>query len=265
MMKYRFRSLGAYLLVFLVITASIHMLRPSFPLQFSSAEIQRPIFTTNSRQSGTDQSVVFIQPIFTQAAYGNNNPDHHGFYDYYFGRCGQKCLTVPIPKIFNGSYDTGAQSNNILLREHYSHITDIDVDKDPDILEGYGTVILLHNEYVTQREFDAITHHPHVIYLYPNSLFAEVKVDYDKNTITLVRGHWYPDKKIVNGFNWKYDNTKFESDTACTYLHFYTIYNGEMLNCYPEYIIYFDPELLHAIKNFIYNYTASYSKTTAPS
>jgi hypothetical protein len=188
---------------------------------------------------------VFIQPIFTQAAYGNNDPKHNGFYDYYFGRCDQKCLTVPIPKTFVGSYDTGGQGNLVLLREHYLHLTDIDVDKDPAILQKYDVVILLHNEYVTQNEFDAIAHHPHVIYLYPNSLFAKVRVDYNKNTITLVRGHWYPDKKIANGFDWKYDNTKYERDTYCNHLHFYNIYNGKMLNCYPENIIYFEPSLLH--------------------
>ena len=140
-----------------------------------------------------------------------------------FGRCDQKCLTVTIPKIYNGSFVSSGEADDVLIREHYAHVTDADIDKDPTILEKYDKVIVLHNEYVTKREFNAITHHPHVIYLYPNALFAQVKVDYNKNTITLVRGHWYPDSKIVNGFDWKYDNTKFETDTASPILIFTTL------------------------------------------
>ena len=106
-----------------------------------------------------------------------------------FGRCDQKCLTVTIPKIYNGSFVSSGEANDVSIKEHYAHVTDADIYKDPAILEKYDEVIALHNEYVTKREFNAITHHPHVIYLYPNALFAQVKVDYNKNTITLVRGH----------------------------------------------------------------------------
>lgn len=211
----------------------------------SSVSAQGIIFTqTNGRQLGRNQNAVFIQPLFTQAAYGNNDPQHNGFYDYYFGRCDQKCLTVAIPKIYNGSFVSSGEANDVLVKEHYAHVTDADIDKDPTILEKYDKVIVLHNEYVTKREFNAITHHPHVIYLYPNALFAQVKVDYNKNTITLVRGHWYPDSKKVNGFDWKYDNTEFETDTTCTNPYFYHIKNGEMLNCYPENLIRSSPNLL---------------------
>ncbi len=262
MKKYTLKLFGVFLLVFLVTITSASMLHSRFPLRLSATAIKGPIFATSNRQSNPSQTVVFIQPIFTQAAYGNNDPKHHGFYDYYFKMCSQKCLTVLIPKTFDGSYDTGGAANNILLQKHYSHVTDIDVDKDPSILEKYGTVILLHNEYVTQKEFDAITHHTHVIYLYPNSLFAKIKVDYDKNTITLVRGHWYPNKKIANGFNWKYDNTKFETDTDCAHWSFYDIYNGMMLNCYPEYMISSSPGLLQALTDLVDGNNSTYSKIT---
>jgi hypothetical protein len=132
----------------------------------------------------------------------------------------------------------------------YQTITDIDIDKNPAILKKYDKIILLHNEYVTQREFDAITNHPHVIYLYPNSLYAKVSINYWNDTVTLVRGHGYPDKTIRNGFDWKYDNSKFEYDRECNSWHFDEITNGIMLNCYPEGRLDYDLQLLKALKDF---------------
>jgi hypothetical protein len=94
---------------------------------------------------------------------------------------------------------------------------------------------MLHNEYVTRAMFDAITNHPNVIYLYPNALYAEIEVDYIDQTITLVRGHNYPESKIENGFDWEFDNTHpYEYDSNCLEMQFYKIRNGWMTNCYPE-------------------------------
>ena len=107
----------------------------------------------------------------------------------------------------------------------------------------------MHNEYVTQREFDAITSHPNVIYLYPNALYAEIEVNYDQNTITLIRGHAYPEKHVDNGFDWEFDNTRpYEFDRACDDWEFYEINNGKMLNCFPDEQLYEDDSLLRALK-----------------
>ena len=74
---------------------------------------------------------------------------------------------------------------------------------------------MLHNEYVTEKEFDAITNYPKVVYLYPNALYAKVISNYDNNTITLIRGHEYPSPQIGNGFDWKFDNSVLEYDNSC--------------------------------------------------
>ena len=96
---------------------------------------------------------------------------------------------------------------------------------------------MLHNEYVTQTMFDAITNHPKVIYLYPNALYAEIEVDYETNLMTLIRGHGYPEPEISNGFDWEFDNTHpYEYDTQCNAMEFYGIDNGWMTNCYPEQV-----------------------------
>lgn len=100
-----------------------------------------------------------------------------------------------------------------------------------------------------KKQFDAIPDHPNVIYLYPNALYAEVEVDYEEKTISLIRGHNYPEKSILNGFDWEFDNTHpFEYDWECENWEFYEIDNGKMLNCFPERFIYENPELLKTLK-----------------
>ncbi len=126
---------------------------------------------------------------------------------------------------------------------------DQDVDKNPDILKQYKRVIVLHNEYVTKKEFDAITNHPDVVFLYPNALYAQVRTNYDNGTITLVRGHGYPDSTIKNGFDWKYDNSGYEYDIECNNWNMYKSGNYAMLNCYPEFALLHDKQLMSLIQN----------------
>lgn len=187
------------------------------------------------------KKTVFIYPIFTQAAY-----DQNGFYDYYFKRCDVKCLTIPIPTFIHPSYVTSGKATVILTILNYSYVTDIDVDKNPDILKNYDKIIILHNEYVTKKEFDAITSHPHVVYLYPNALYAEVKTDYEHHTLTLIKGHGYNDPD--NGFDWQFDNSQYEYDAQCDNWQFNKIDNGIMLDCWPSYRILYSESLLKTIK-----------------
>jgi predicted Zn-dependent protease with MMP-like domain len=194
--------------------------------------------------SGKSSDIVFIYPSFTQAAYDTN-----GFYDYYSKKCDSKCLTVKIPDKVNGFQSSSINGAWALKLLDYPHIKDQDVDKNPAILKQYKRVIVLHNEYVTKREFDAITSHPNVIFLYPNALYAEVKSDYNSNTITLVRGHGYPDENMGNGFDWKYDASKNEYNLGCENWHFYKRENYTILNCYPEYRILYDVKLIKSLQS----------------
>lgn len=190
------------------------------------------------------RDIVFIYPSFTQAAYGKN-----GFYDFYNNKCDTRCLTVKIPTAINGVQASSIAGAWALKLLNYPYLTDEDVDKNPDILKQYKRVIVLHNEYVTKKEFDAITSHPDVVFLYPNALYAEVKADYASNTITLVHGHSYPDSTIRNGFDWKHDNSKYEYDVECKNWYFYKTENYTMMNCYPEYKILSSEQLLRSLQN----------------
>ncbi len=166
------------------------------------------------------QKTVVVYPYFTSAAY--NEP---GFYQYYSGEC-DDCTTTKItqPTVLYTSSGIGHQALTIL---GYPSIPDIEIDKNPSILQQFDKVIMLHNEYVTRVMFDAITNHPNVFYLYPNALYAEIEVNYMDETITLIRGHNYPEPEITNGFDWEFDNTHpYEFDSACLEM---TIYKTENL------------------------------------
>ena len=207
-------------------------------------ESTKTMLSQVSVEGETKKSVAII-PIFTASAYAET-----GFYTYFRGLCDSTCLTVIIAHDIPLGYTASQNAVNVLHSLGYDTITDVDVDKNPKILSKYDKVIVLHNEYVTQKEFNAITTHPHVVYLYPNSLYGMINVNYDQNTITLVRGHQFPQPTITNGFYWIFDNSPMEYNTSCDDWHFNTIKNGIMLDCYPENHLEFNISLLKAIKDF---------------
>jgi hypothetical protein len=192
------------------------------------------------------QKTVVVYPYFTSIAYSEP-----GFYTYFRGEC-DDCTTTkfaqPIPL-----YTSSGIGHQALTLLGYPTITDADIDRNPSILQQFDKVIMLHNEYVTRTMFDAITNHPNVLYLYPNALYAEIEVNYIDETITLIRGHNYPEPEITNGFDWEFDNTHpFEFDWECQSMDIYKIKNGRMTSCYPENLFLKDTsqlfELLKLIK-----------------
>ncbi len=191
----------------------------------------------------SDSNTVVIYPIFTQSAY-----DWDGIHYFLKGIC-EKCITSKIQDYYERSYASSANGFRILEFLGYETIDDIDVDKNPDLLKQYDKVILLHNEFVTKVEYEAISSHPNVVYLYPNALNSEIKADYSSNTITLVRGPSFPQDEISNGFDWEFDNSEYFDDWDCMDWKFYEIENGHMLNCYPEIQLpLYGNEILRTIK-----------------
>jgi len=193
------------------------------------------------------QKTAVVYPYFTSVAY-----TEPGFYTYFRGEC-DDCTTTKFaqPTPLYTSSGIGHQALTLL---GYTSITDVDIDKNPSILQQFDKVIMLHNEYVTRTMFDAITNHPNVIYLYPNALYAEIEVNYIDETITLIRGHNYPEQEITNGFDWEFDNTHpYEYDSKCQSMDIYKIKNGWMTTCYPENVFLRDSQqlfdLLRTIKD----------------
>ena len=195
------------------------------------------------------QKTAVVYPYFTSVAYSEP-----GFYTYFRGDCDDCTTTKFTPP--TTIYTSSGIGHQVLTLLGYTSIIDYDIDKNPDILKQFDKIIMLHNEYVTRTMFDAITNHPNVIYLYPNALYAEIEVDYREQTITLIRGHNYPEPEIENGFDWEFDNTHpYEYDSVCEDMELYGIKNGWMTTCYPENVFlkfHTNPQpfnLLKAIKD----------------
>jgi hypothetical protein len=187
---------------------------------------------------------LVIIPTFTASAYAP-----FGFYNYYNEQCGEQCLTTKIISEDKLNYNSSANAVRILNLLGYDSISDLELHKNPSILNDYDKIILLHNEYVSKKMFDAITSHNNIIFLYPNALYAEIEVDISKNKIKLIRGHDYP-PGIKNGFNYKIEEIfhKYEYNNTCLDWEFIEFKNGYALNCYPEYAIFQDELLLKALK-----------------
>ena len=192
-----------------------------------------------------NEGTVVIYPIFTSAAYQDG-----GFYDYYSGDCDESCITDISFDTPVFSYTSSGLESQILYHLGYEFLTDIEVDQNIDLLQNYDTVILLHNEYVTKKMFDAISGHPNLIFLAPNALYAEIEVDYDTNTITLIRGHNYPEFEIYNGFDYAVEEKfhHYEYENTCLDWEFIEIENGFHLNCYPGATLHKNLEILLKIK-----------------
>ena len=188
------------------------------------------------------QNAVVVYPYFTYAAY-----QPQGFYDYYRDEC-DDCTTIKFADP-GSKYTSSGKGHQVLTLLGYNSITDVEIDKNPDILQQFDKVIMLHGEYVTRAMFDAITSHPNVIYLYPNALYAEIEVNYTDQTITLIRGHNYPEQEITNGFDWPFDNTHpYEYDNDCLEMEFYKTDAGWMTTCYPENLFLSHQQVFNLLK-----------------
>jgi hypothetical protein len=158
-----------------------------------------------------DVNIALVAPTFTAAAYDDNS--FYTFYNLYnnisAGRNVTTSLNLLSRKITN--YDTIRASlvmlklvDNLKLINPHSHITILtDADVDNGSLfnnENSGNnihdlVILGHQEYVTQQEYDNlkkfVTNGGTMILLDGNVFFAEVKYDDHTKTESLVKGHWW--------------------------------------------------------------------------
>ena len=192
--------------------------------------------------SNDTDKVLLVIPRLTQIAYSENS-----FYSYYGNECDESCLVQPLNKTDSNQNVSGLYGFE-KLNENFDVMNDTEIDKNPGIINDYHHIILLHEEYATQKIFDAITNHTNVIYLYPNSFYALVSVDYTNNTMSLVQGHGY--KNMINGFDWKYDNTALEI-IPCVKEHwkFYDSPVGRLLDCSPEIILKIDPTLRRELQD----------------
>ena len=196
------------------------------------------------------EGAVVIYPTFTAAAYSEP-----GFYTFFRGECDESCITDLSFADPTLHFTSSSIATQLLFLLGYDFLMDETVDKNPEILKNYDKIILLHNEYVTKKMFDAISTHPNIIYLFPNALYAEIDVNHDEQTQTLIRGHNYPEFEIRNGFDYEIEERfhDYEYDTDCIGWEFIEFENGYALNCYPDLMIHTDLNIALKVKELTKN------------
>ena len=175
-------------------------------------------------------NIALIKPTFTGAAY------HSSFYKFYF-------LYVTIPHSRkNVTTDLNLLSSNVTnqttrsssaftflyLPQHLKTILpdpNIDVLTDADADYGtifsnngsnkYDVIILGHQEYVTQREYDNlkrfVSNGGIMILMDGNIFYAQVKYDRNTHMITLVKGHGW----AFNGKSaWRSVRERWKNETS---------------------------------------------------
>ena len=88
-------------------------------------------------------NAVVIIPFFTSTAYWEP-----GFYTYYRNDCDTECLTKKIDFEKPFGFSASDEGFKILKLLNYNTISDFELAKNPDIINKYDKVIVLHNEYV---------------------------------------------------------------------------------------------------------------------
>jgi N,N-dimethylformamidase beta subunit-like protein len=175
------------------------------------------------------KSIALVLPTFTAAAYNNS---FYIFYQRYahipYGTNVTKDLNLLSSKVIitNLTSTTTTRSTftipeliDSLKKKNITILTDPDVDKGFIFKRNnanlYDVIILGHQEYVTQKEYDNlrkfVVDGGTMIILDGNVFYAEVKYDRIDQTITLVKGHWW----AFNGKSaWKSIGERWKEQTA---------------------------------------------------
>ena len=175
-------------------------------------------------------NIALIKPTFTAAAYDKS------FYNFYFiysslPRHAQKNITSDLNLLSSDETNqtTGSSSAFSIdyLAQHLNTsnsniqvLTDTDADNVNSLFFNNGTnkydiIILGHQEYVTQQEYDNLKYFVSnggtLVLMDGNVFIAEVKYDRNAHTITLVKGHGW----AYNGKSaWKSVRERWKNETS---------------------------------------------------
>jgi hypothetical protein len=195
----------------------------------NKSEISTPSNNSHIGEFGKGVRIAVIMPTFTAAAYD------HSFYEFY-----NKYINVT--RGVNITKDLNLLSNKVTNKPSLSasgiamlyllgnlkwvrpdaniaFLTDQDVDEGSIFQvngsNAYDAIILGHQEYVTQREYDNFKQFVGsggtMIILDGNVFYAEVKYNNNTDTVTLVKGHSW----AFNGKSaWRSVNERWENETA---------------------------------------------------
>jgi hypothetical protein len=217
-------------------SARLSLNRTYYTLSPDRHEISTPENNSHTGEFGKGVKIALVKPTFTAAAYSCCK--FYEFFNLYDKTPAGKNITTDLDKLTAIVPDQNESSSAFAMLDLLSNIkwvtpdsnisviTDADVDKglifakDSNLKNfsnnnAYDVIILGHQEYVTQKEYDNlrkfVVNGGTMIILDGNVFYTEVKYDSQKNTVTLVKGHWW----AYNGKSaWKSVAERWRNETA---------------------------------------------------
>jgi hypothetical protein len=197
--------------------------------------------TNTGNRLGKGVSIALVEPTFTAAAYNNS---FYVFYQKYSHAPATANITSDLNLLSNKvtKYPTITPTTKVhsafamlsLLKNlkligpdsNITVLTDADVDNGSIFENGahgtvdtssniYDVIILGHQEYVTQKEYDNlktfVSNGGTMILLDSNIFYAQVRLDRNTDTITLAKGHGW----AFNGESaWKSVSERWAKETS---------------------------------------------------
>jgi Bacterial Ig domain len=164
--------------------------------------------------------VALVTPTFTSAAY---NYDSFYFFYYRYASVAEGIAITEDLNLMTGELPTESEDAAIIESfadkiRAFSPGSIVTIIKDQNVHNGlifsedgrnaYDALVMFHNEYVTQEEYDNlrafVNNGGNIIFLDSNIFYAEVKYDEASCIVTLVKGHnWEFDGQAVRKGVWE--------------------------------------------------------------
>ena len=201
----------------------------SYVFSQNKTEISTPNNNSHTGDFGKGVNIAVVMPTFTAAAYTNA---FYVFYNKYINVTRGVNITTDLnllsSKVTNEPSSSASGLAMLYLLGNLKWITpdsNVDFHTDQDVDAGsifqangsnaYDVIILGHQEYVTQKEYDNfkqfVGNGGTMIILDGNVFYAEVKHDNNTDTVTLVKGHsWAYNGKSA----WRSVDERWKNETA---------------------------------------------------
>jgi N,N-dimethylformamidase beta subunit-like, C-terminal len=195
----------------------------------NKSEISTPSNNSHMGEFAKGVRIAVVMPTFTAAAYDHS---FYVFYNKYINVTQGVNITKDLNLLSNKVTNKPSLSASgiamlyllgnlkwVRPEANIAFLTDQDVDEGSVFQvngsNAYDVIILGHQEYVTQREYDNFKQFVGsggtMIILDGNVFYAEVKYNNNTDTITLVKGHSW----AFNGKSaWRSVNERWENETA---------------------------------------------------
>ena len=174
----------------------------------------------NGGNSQVSDRIALVTPTFTSAAY---NYDSFYFFYYRYASVAEGTAITDDLNLMTGQIPTESEDAAIIESfadriKAFAPESIVSVIRDENVHHGlifaedgrnaYDALVMFHNEYVTQEEYDNlrkfVNNGGNIVFINSNIFYAEVTFEETSCIVTLVKGHnWEFDGKAVRKGVWE--------------------------------------------------------------